>query len=165
MAAPSPWRWRMHNSSPKHSSIIPSSSFNSSVHPYIFTQTQRSSFTCFIFLHNRHPSPPPCCIVRPNNARTKVYNKLQIRETSVTDNEVSTSKYEQSLKKKQNLNYKSVLSKRSLWRKLVSASTKVRGILLLNVITLLYGNEFVPVSVDISRAICYYVLIVVLLRE
>ncbi|MFS7959459.1 putative EamA domain-containing protein [Helianthus anomalus] len=152
MAAPSPWRWRMHNSSPKHSSIIPSSSFNSSVHPYIFTHTQRSPFTCFIFLHNRHPSPPPCCIVRPNNARTKVYNKLQIRETSVTDNEVSSSKYEQSLKKKHNLNYKSVLSKRSLWRKLVSPSMKVRGILLLNVITLLYASN-IPVLKEVETVV------------
>ncbi|KAM0004393.1 hypothetical protein Hdeb2414_s0244g00845761 [Helianthus debilis subsp. tardiflorus] len=70
--------------------------------------------------------------------------------------------HQQSLKKKQNLNYKLVLSKRSLSQKLVSASTKVRGVLLLNVITLLYGNAFVPVSVDFSRAICYYMLIVVL---
>ncbi|KAL9993536.1 hypothetical protein Hdeb2414_s1023g00973781 [Helianthus debilis subsp. tardiflorus] len=144
MAAPSPWRWRMHNSSPKHSSTVPSSSFNSSsssIHPYIFTHKQQSSFTCFIFFHSQHPSRPPCCIVRPNNRRTKVYSKLQIRETSVNDDvsELQAVVDEQSAKKKRSLNYDSLLSRRSLSpRTVVSASTKLRGILLLNAVTLLY---------------------------
>ncbi|KAI7757895.1 hypothetical protein M8C21_025112, partial [Ambrosia artemisiifolia] len=84
-----------------------------------------------------------------------------IRDTSVDDNnnnndnnddDVSASEYEVSLKKKHNLNYKSVLTRRKLWRKVVSASTKVRGILLLNVITLLYASN-IPVLKEVEMVV------------
>ncbi|KAI3730658.1 hypothetical protein L1987_61830 [Smallanthus sonchifolius] len=133
MAAPSPWRWRMQNSPHQNPSLIRSSSFNLSS---ISTHRQRSSF---IFLHNRHP--PSYCNAGPNNARRKVAKKFQIRETSVTE-EVSANENEQS----PNLNYESLLPR----RKIISASTKIRGILLLNFITLLYVLKEVEAVVDPS---------------
>ncbi|KAH7570971.1 hypothetical protein JRO89_XS05G0232000 [Xanthoceras sorbifolium] len=44
--------------------------------------------------------------------------------------------------KRQALSFKSLFGKRSLWRRILFASTKVRSIILLNVITIIYGNFF-----------------------
>ncbi|KAL4574400.1 hypothetical protein LXL04_021229 [Taraxacum kok-saghyz] len=151
MAFPSPWRWPRQSSSAKHSSLIGSSSFISSsisVYPFIFSYKQRSSF---IFRHNHHASPPSCCSAGPNNAKTgrrKSDKQLQIGEISVNE-DASVSKRGQSLKKIPNLNYKSLFGKRALWRRIFFASKKVRSILLLNVITLIYASE-IPVLKEVE---------------
>ncbi|KAJ0900355.1 putative Bet v I/Major latex protein [Helianthus annuus] len=77
---------------------------------------------------NEHPLQPSYC-----NARKNMDNKFQILEISDNDH-VCVSKHRHSSKKRPN----SLLTRLALWRK----STKVKGILLLNMITLLYGNEF-----------------------
>ncbi|MFS7959457.1 hypothetical protein Hanom_Chr08g00691311 [Helianthus anomalus] len=77
---------------------------------------------------NEHPLQPSYC-----NARRNMDNKFQILEISDNDH-VCASKHWHSSKKRPN----SLLTRLALWRK----STKVKGILLLNMITLLYGNEF-----------------------
>ncbi|KVI05461.1 uncharacterized protein LOC112525356 [Cynara cardunculus var. scolymus] len=151
MASSSAWRWTWHNSSPKNSSLIASSSFNSpsiSVYPFIFTHRQRSSF---IFPHNQHPSPSSCCSAEPNNAKKRLRKsdkKLQIGEISVND-DVSVSKKDQLPKKRLNLNYKSLFGRRALWRRIFFASKKVRSILLLNVITLIYASD-IPVLKEVE---------------
>lgn len=149
MASPSSWRWPKQNSS---ASLIGSSSFNASsisVYPFIFSHRQRSSFA---FRRNHHPPPPPsCCSAGPNNAKRrprKSDKQLQIGKISVHD-DASVSKREQSLKTISNLNFKSLFGKRALWRRIFFASKKVRSIILLNVITLVYGkSEFLSQLLD-----------------
>ncbi|KAK1416055.1 hypothetical protein QVD17_31843 [Tagetes erecta] len=143
----SPWRWRMQqkNSSQQHSSLtitITITRSSTSINPFIFTHRHQSSF---IFLHNPHPSPPPRWLhhAGPNNANRKVYRNFQIRETSVD--------VEKSSEKKLNLSYES-LRRRVLWRKIVSASTRLRGIVLLNVITLLYASN-IPVLKEVETIV------------
>ncbi|CAI9296881.1 unnamed protein product [Lactuca saligna] len=149
MASPSSWRWPKQNSS---ASLIGSSSFNASsisVYPFIFSHRQRSSFA---FRRNRHlPPPPSCCSAGPNNAKRrprKSDKQLQIGEISVHD-DAFVSKREQSLKTISNLNFKSLFGKRALWRRIFFASKKVRSIILLNVITLVYASD-IPVLKEVE---------------
>ncbi|KAJ0545321.1 putative Bet v I/Major latex protein [Helianthus annuus] len=76
---------------------------------------------------NEHPLQPSYC-----NARKNMDNKFQILEISDNDH-VCVSKHRHSSKKRPN----SLLTRLALWRK----STKVKGILLLNMITLLYASN------------------------
>lgn len=151
MASPSPWRWPRQNSSGKHSSLIGFSSFNASsiyVYPFVFSHRQRSFFT---IRHKHHPSPTSCCSADPNNAKRrprKSDKHLQIGEILVNDN-ASVSKWEQSAKKRLNLNYKSLFGKLALWRRIFFASKKVRSIILLNVITLVYASD-IPVLKEVE---------------
>lgn len=130
-------RWPFHNSSssPIKSFITKSTSSSISLYPFIiFTHKQRSSFT---FTHN-HNSPTTCCSSRPNNAKRKIKKSdAQFTVGQVSVNEVvSVTNSDRSL----NLNYKSLFGRRALWRRIFFASKKVRSIILLNVITLVYGK-------------------------
>ncbi|KAJ9554233.1 hypothetical protein OSB04_018278 [Centaurea solstitialis] len=149
-SSPPPWRWPSHNnnnnnnnSSPKNSSFIgspSSSSFNSpsisSVYPFIFTHRQRSC----------------CCSAESSNAKRRLRKSdgtLQIGEGSVNHEVLSVSRKDQSMKKRLNLSYKSLFGRRALWRRIFFASKKVRSILLLNVITLVYASD-IPVLKEVE---------------
>lgn len=134
MASPSPpWKqpWHISFSSP-NSSPVTGTSIPITVHPFIFTHKHRS----------RHP--PSCCSVgRDNEKRTvrKLDKQLTIGEVSVDDDVESVCRKAKLRKKKLNLKYDSLFGRRKLWRRIFFASKKVRSILLLNVITLVYGKS------------------------
>ncbi|KAI3817279.1 hypothetical protein L1987_11068 [Smallanthus sonchifolius] len=150
MASPSPWRRPWQNSSPATSPVT-GSSFPASVYPFVFNHRQRTSFTISTFPHYHQPPSPSCCIAGSDNERRrrrKLDKQLAIGEVSVSD-DVSLSKIEQSPKKRLNLSYKSLFGRRTLWRRIFFASKKVRSILLLNVLTLVYASD-VPVLKEVE---------------
>ncbi|KAL5763279.1 hypothetical protein ACOSP7_019543 [Xanthoceras sorbifolium] len=54
--------------------------------------------------------------------------------------------------KRQALSFKSLFGKRSLWRRILFASTKVRSIILLNVITIIYASN-IPVVKEVEAIV------------
>ncbi|KAL9996658.1 putative EamA domain-containing protein [Helianthus debilis subsp. tardiflorus] len=139
MPSPSPWQ----NSSPKPSPFTGTSS-PITVFPLIFTLKHRTSFTT-------SPFPHCCCSARPREEKTrlgKLDKNLTIGTVSVSD-DVVVSREEKSMKKKPNLSYKSLFGRRTLWRRIFFASAKVRSILLLNVITLVYASD-IPVLKEVE---------------
>ncbi|KAK9063685.1 hypothetical protein SSX86_017556 [Deinandra increscens subsp. villosa] len=137
MASSSPWKWpSQNNSSPFTGSASPISFY-----PFIFIRKQKASFTTSTFPHFHRPSSPAYCSAGSDNERRRIRKldkQVRIREVSVND-DVSVSREVES-----NLKRKSLFGRRALWRRIFFASKKVRSILLLNVITLVYASD-IPV--------------------
>ncbi|KAI3466978.1 hypothetical protein Pfo_023641 [Paulownia fortunei] len=149
MAAPSPWRWPFNyapTTSPHSSTIFPlyyakrrpvfpwSSNFNSS--------SSCSSCNCAV-----------------NNASSNARKRLRRKsvETITVDsdskiNEAFNSSSNDGVFSGKRLNFKSLFGKRALWRRILFASQKVRSIILLNVITIIYASN-IPVVKEVEAII------------
>ncbi|XP_071687211.1 uncharacterized protein [Rutidosis leptorrhynchoides] len=129
MAAHSPWRLQLQW---EKSALPKNKSLNIRVHSIIYTHRKRCSFTSYT---------TSCCTSRPNNnAVSKSDKQLTIVKVSVND-EVSVTETKQLPNNKLiNLNYKPLFG----WPKSFIVSKKVRGIILMNLITLLYASN-IPV--------------------
>ncbi|KAK1416057.1 hypothetical protein QVD17_31845 [Tagetes erecta] len=148
MASPTQWRQPWQISSP-NSSPVTGTSIPITVHPFIFTHKHRTSFT---YSTPRHRQLPSCCSVGRDHEKRRVRKldkQLTIGEVSVDDDVESVSKKAKLRKKKPNLKYESLFGKRRLWRRIFFASKKVRSILLLNVITLVYASD-IPVLKEVE---------------
>lgn len=116
----SPW-----NPNPSKSSYPSSIIYN----PFFIIHTTRTRFASF-----------SCCSESHNNARKKLSRPEKDPGTIGDDPLKKPHLSIVPARKKQTLNFKSLFGKRALWRRILFASTKVRSIILLNVITLVYGN-------------------------
>ncbi|KAD2804208.1 hypothetical protein R6Q59_030296 [Mikania micrantha] len=140
----SPWRLPLKNSLPTASPFTGSSS-PISAHPFIFTHILRTTFTTSIYPRNHQPSSPACYSAGSNNQKTRIRKfdkQLPIRGISVND-EVSLSKTERLTENKPGLKCESFM------RRIFFESEKVRSILLLNVIALVYASE-IPVLKEVE---------------
>lgn len=116
----SPW-----NPNPSKSSYPSSTIYN----PFFIIHTTRTRFASF-----------SCSSDSPNNARKKL-SKLEKDPVTIGDDSLKNSHLNvvPAKNKQTALTYKSLFGKRALWRRILFASKKVRSIILLNVITLIYG--------------------------
>lgn len=138
MASPSPWRWpwKSTTDSSIKSSYHSSSSFSSSIiYPFIIFRGKRTRLTSFS--SGSSSSSTSCsCSASLNNARKRSSKSQKPITVEHGDLENTRSKP----RRRRALTFKSLFAKRSLWRRILFASRKVRSIILLNVITLIYGK-------------------------
>lgn len=139
MAAPSS---TFHSHSAIKSSISSSSSAFSSFNLYYYSVRRRSISCCPSFL----TSLTCCCssssgdpqegkiIPKRSPERNAIapIEKILKSEKTLTVNNVAS--------KNRSISFKDIFERRSLWRRIFFASKKVRSIILLNVITVIYGN-------------------------
>lgn len=134
MSTTSPWQY-----SSSSSSIIRSSCSSISVHPLIFANRKRALFTSYTFPHVHYTTL--CCGAGSSNAKEKSDKKVTGGENLVTVGKFANlPKKKNKQNKLLNMKLKSLFGRRALWRRIFFASKKVRSIILLNVITLVYGN-------------------------
>ena len=102
----------------------------------------------FFSFHTTPPKRPR--IFSLHHSSSSSYSKPKQRLTKSVDSDDSTSQPNtlsaspnSRSKTRSPLSFKSLSGKRSLWRRIFFASKKLRSIILLNVITLVYGN-FAP---------------------
>ncbi|KAL0326889.1 UNVERIFIED_CONTAM: hypothetical protein Sangu_1766900 [Sesamum angustifolium] len=153
MAAPSPWRWPLNYAGSsslrcsttifplyyagRHRVITWSSDFNSS--------SSSSSSSCACSVNNDS-----------NTVRKRVRKESVGKITSDGDPEsngiISTSGKGGGRCVNNKLSFKSLFGKRALWRRILFASRKVRSIILLNVITVIYASN-IPVVKEVEAII------------
>ncbi|KAK9276045.1 hypothetical protein L1049_005576 [Liquidambar formosana] len=164
MASPSPWRWSWKTAT--DSAIKYSSSSSCCCNPsFLFSfhtsHSKRSRLTTFS-LHDSSSPPSSSSSSTPSTSNTAKRRRKSVDfETfsSGEDSKLNTlgenRKKKVSLerikspKKKQTLTFKSLFGKRSLWQRIFFASKKVRSIILLNVITLVYASN-IPVVKEVE---------------
>lgn len=144
MASPPPWRWPWKKNSIKisHSSSSCSiASFNSSIiyNPFFLIHKNPTHLTSF------------SCSASPNNARKRLRKSDNPRVKIGGDDSEKDAPLKITIKspKKPTLTFKSLFGKRALWRRILFASKKVRSIILLNVITLIYASN-IPVIKEVE---------------
>lgn len=133
MAAPSPWQWPSNKTTISlHSSNLPHF-YNSKRHRIIASSSNFYSF-----------SSSACCAAT-GSARKRL--KKSVEPIKINDDLQNKEPYSSSingafsgLQKGPSLSFKSLFARRALWRRIFFASKKVRSILLLNVITIIYGK-------------------------
>ncbi|KAL1828967.1 hypothetical protein ACET3Z_007379 [Daucus carota] len=122
----------------------PSRSLNPSsiiYNPFFIIHTTRPRFASF-----------SCCSESPNNAPKKL-SRPEKDPVAIGDDSLRKAHLKLVLaRKKQSLTFKSLFGKRALWRRILFASTKVRSIILLNVITLIYASD-IPVLKEVEAII------------
>ncbi|KAL0372718.1 UNVERIFIED_CONTAM: MLP-like protein [Sesamum calycinum] len=153
MAAPSPWRWPLNYAGSsslrcsttifplyyagRHRVITWSSDFNSS--------SSSSSSSCACSVNNDS-----------NTVRKRVRKESVGKITCDGDPEsngiISTSGKGGGRSVNNKLSFKSLFGKRALWRRILFASRKVRSIILLNVITVIYASN-IPVVKEVEAII------------
>lgn len=145
MAAPSPWQWPSNKTSfSLHSSNFPH--FNNSKRHRIIAWS--SNFYSF--------SSSACCAATD---RGKKRLKKSVEPVKLNDDLLNKEPYSSSingafsgLQKGPSLSFKSLFGRRALWRRIFFASKKVRSILLLNVITIIYASN-IPVVKEVEAII------------
>lgn len=123
---------------------IPSKSlYPSSIifNPFFIIHTTRTRFASF-----------SCSSDSPNNARKRLRRPEKDPVIIGDDSLKNTHLNLVAARKKQTLTLKSLFGKRALWRRILFASTKVRSIILLNVITLIYASD-IPVLKEVEAII------------
>ncbi|KAL0424630.1 UNVERIFIED_CONTAM: hypothetical protein Sradi_0997800 [Sesamum radiatum] len=137
MAAPFPWRWHFNyatttTTSLRSSTIFPSLSYRK-IPPVIpsfnFHSPSSSSFLCGCAAHNAR------------NRLGKESLQIITVDTDSDHNETTNSSTVSGALNAKQLSFKSLFGKRASWRRILFASRKVRSLLLLNVITIIYGIE------------------------
>lgn len=128
----SPW-----NPNPSRSSYPSSIIYN----PFFIIHTTRTRFASF-----------SCCSEAQNGARKKLSRPEKDPGTIGDDSLKKTHLNIVPATKKQALTFKSLFGKRALWRRILFASKKVRSIILLNVITLVYASD-IPVLKEVEAII------------
>ncbi|XVF43617.1 hypothetical protein PTKIN_Ptkin02bG0054600 [Pterospermum kingtungense] len=142
MASPSPYRWPWNTASTNSSiklSNIPSSS------SIFFTfRTKRCRYTACAL---RDPSSSSSTESKNNSVHPSVSGSKPdfLADCAGKDNVVLAS----SSKKRETLSFEYLFGKRYLWRRILFASKKVRSIILLNVITLIYASN-IPVVKEVE---------------
>ncbi|KAL8471041.1 hypothetical protein ACS0TY_033565 [Phlomoides rotata] len=145
MAAPSPWRWPF-------SCAAKPSLYSAKIFPLYYTQHRlllpyspnfNSSLCCYSFNDNS------------SNARKRLKRKSP--ETIILDgdsenNKVFNSSLNSGVFNGKHLSFKSLFGKRALWRRIFFASQKVRSIILLNVITVIYASN-IPVVKEVEAIV------------
>ncbi|KAK2971338.1 hypothetical protein RJ640_026055 [Escallonia rubra] len=142
MASPSTWRWpwkKPTDPTIRFSYYSPFSFSSSITYPFHVIHGKRRRVSTFSFNHS-----PPNCSSGPNNAR----KRLRKPEKQAHDVEIEVPNRVLSTKRRA-LSFKSLFGKRALWRRILFASTKVRSIILLNVITLIYASN-IPVVKEVE---------------
>ncbi|XP_074330944.1 uncharacterized protein LOC141668142 [Apium graveolens] len=128
----SPW-----NPNPSRS-LYPSSIIYS---PFFIIHTTRTRFASF-----------SCCSEPHNNARKKL-SRPEKDPDAIGDDSVKKAHLKLvPARKKQAITFKSLFGKRALWRRILFASKKLRSIILLNVITLVYASD-IPVLKEVEAII------------
>ncbi|PWA64304.1 eamA domain-containing protein [Artemisia annua] len=147
MSTTSPWQY----SSSSSSSIIRSSCSSISVHPLIFANRKRALFTSYAFPHVHYTTL--CCGAGSSYAKEKSEKKVTGGENLVTVGKIANlPKKKNKQNKLLNVKLKSLFGRRALWRRIFFASKKVRSIILLNVITLVYASD-IPVLKEVEAII------------
>uniref|UniRef100_A0A5B6YQQ3 EamA domain-containing protein n=1 Tax=Davidia involucrata TaxID=16924 RepID=A0A5B6YQQ3_DAVIN len=150
MASPSSgrWRWKATSDSPIKLTTA-SSTFNSSfiLFPFRVIDTKRTRFTIFSCDSSSSSSPSPSSSSDTTNISTKRVRKSVKAITFEGDSKVFWNRTQSQ--KRPTLSFKSLFGRRSLWRRILFASTKVRSIILLNVITVVYASS-IPVVKEVE---------------
>ncbi|PIN25971.1 hypothetical protein CDL12_01250 [Handroanthus impetiginosus] len=147
MAAPSPWRWPF-NCGIKNSIHCPK------VFPIYYSKRRR----VIPWSSNFNSSSSLCGWPVNNcssNARKRVRRKSVETITIDSDpqnNEVFDSSVNGGVFNGRRLSFKSVFGKRTLWGRILFASRKVRSIILLNVIAIIYASN-IPVVKEVEAII------------
>ncbi|KAM7487737.1 hypothetical protein LguiB_025221 [Lonicera macranthoides] len=153
MASPSPgrWPWKSTSDSSIKSSYHSSSPFSSSIiYPFIIFRGKRTCFTSFSSASSSSSSTSSSCSASLNNARkgsSKPHKPITVEHGDLLENEVSFT--QSKPQRRRALTFKSLFARRSLWRRILFASRKVRSIILLNVITLIYASN-IPVLKEVE---------------
>ncbi|KAL0288449.1 UNVERIFIED_CONTAM: hypothetical protein Scaly_2548100 [Sesamum calycinum] len=148
MAAPFPWRWHFNyatttTTSLRSSTIFPSLSYRE-IPPVIpsfnFHSPSSSSFLCGCAAHNAR------------NRLGKESLQIITVDTDSDHNETTNSSTVSGALNGKQLSFKSLFGKRASWRRILFASRKVRSLLLLNVITIIYASN-IPVVKEVEAII------------
>ncbi|XP_059655383.1 uncharacterized protein LOC132302517 [Cornus florida] len=149
MASPSPWRWPWKASSDSAIKISTSSSsfISSTVFPNLIIHRKRTRLVTNS-LDSSSSSSSSSSSANPINSRKKL--RKSVNPISFPDEpKHETFSNRNYTQKRRNLSFKSLFGRRSLWRRILFASTKVRSIILLNVITLIYASN-IPVVKEVE---------------
>lgn len=147
MAFPSAWRWSGKPNAAQSAIQLPScysnsSSFNS-LHRVIHRRKRDRLTTSSLedsqspSSFSTSPSSPPC---PPPASKTK-RRPMKSGQSPVFSDDIKkpTTSGPNDAPKSSNLSLKSMFGRRSLWRRILFASRKLRSIILLNVLTVVYG--------------------------
>lgn len=145
MASSPPWRWPWKKNSIKisysSSCCCSISSFNSSIvyNPFFLIHKYPTRLTSF------------SCSASPNYARKRLRKSENPPVIIGDDDSEKDAPLNLTIPspKKPTLTFKSLFGKRALWRRILFASKKVRSIILLNVITLIYASN-IPVIKEVE---------------
>lgn len=144
MAAPSPWRW------PFSYAATPSL-YSATIFPLYYTKNR------LLLPYSPNFNSSSCCYSFNDylsNARKRLRRKSPKTITVSENNEVFNSSLNSGVFNGKKFSFKSLFGKRALWRRIFFASQKVRSIILLNVITIIYGKVLKLVF------FCYYIILI-----
>ena len=165
MASPSPWRWSWKPNTVHSAFLLSSSCYNPStfdsphrvIHRRRGARLTTSSLEDSRSLSSSSSSSSSSSI--PTASRRRPMKSIQLPVFS-DNNKPSTFGNNDAIKAP-TLSLKSLFGRRSLWRRILFASTKVRSIILLNVLTVVYGMlpTFFPSALKFSlfRENCLFV--------
>ncbi|KAK6134140.1 hypothetical protein DH2020_032090 [Rehmannia glutinosa] len=149
MAAPSPRRWPINYAAT-------TSLHSSTIFPLYYTKRSRFITWSSSFSSSSSSSSCGCAvIIASSNGRKRLRRKSLGTITVDSDsenNEVLSSSSTSSVFNGKRLTFKSLFGKRALWRRIFFASQKVRSIILLNVITIIYASN-IPVVKEVEAII------------
>lgn len=128
MAAPSPWRWSVN--SPTTASLHSSTSS-----PLYYTKRRRVVH----WSSNFNFSSRGCAVTNASSNRRERLRSKPV-ETAVAESDSEDNEVYNTSPTGKSLIFKSLFGKRALWRRIFFASQKVRSIILLNAITIIYGK-------------------------
>ncbi|KAL2546174.1 uncharacterized protein Fot_15407 [Forsythia ovata] len=137
MAAPSPWQWQSNNTT---------ISLHSSNFPH-FYYSKRHCITAWS--SNFYSFSSSACCAATNSGRKRLKKSVQPNKEPYSS---SINGALPGLHKGPSLSFKSLFGRRALWRRIFFASKKVRSILLLNVITIVYASN-IPVVKEVEAII------------